>query len=49
MGPTAQDPHRDPEPRAKSMDVDESNNPLWAVAIGIACVFAVMAAVMAFG
>jgi len=46
---TAQDHHLDAEPRAKSMEADDSDNPLWTVAIGIACVFAVMAAVMAFG
>jgi len=49
MKPTAQDHHLDPGPRAKSMNADDSNNPLWTVAIGIACVFAAMAAVMAFG
>jgi hypothetical protein len=49
MKPTLQDPDLDPRPRAKAMDADDFDNPLWTVAIGIACVFAVMAAVMAFG
>jgi hypothetical protein len=48
MKSTAQDQHLDPGPRAKSTDAGDVNNPLWTVAIGIACVFAVMAAVMAF-
>jgi hypothetical protein len=46
---TAQEDHLDAEPRAKSMEADDFNSPLWTVAIGIACVFAVMAAVMVFG
>jgi len=49
MKPAAQDPHLEPGSRAKSMDADDFNNPLWTVAIGIACAFAVMIAVMAFG
>lgn len=49
MKPAEQDHSSDPDPRETSMHVDDSDNPLWAVAIGLACVFAAIAAVMAFG
>jgi hypothetical protein len=49
MKPAAQDHRLEPGPRAKSMEANDFNNPLWTVAIGIACVFAVMIAVLAFG
>jgi hypothetical protein len=49
MKPTAQDHQLDPGPGAQATDADDFHNPLWTVAIGIACVFAAMAAVMAFG
>jgi hypothetical protein len=38
----------DPAPRVESTETDDSHNPLWLVAIGTACLFAAMAAVMAF-
>jgi hypothetical protein len=38
----------DPAPRVESTETDDSHNPLWPVAIGTACLFAAMAAVMAF-
>lgn len=46
---TAQNGRLDPEPRTESMRADYSRNPVRALAIGMACLLAAMAAVIAFG
>jgi hypothetical protein len=39
----------DPKIRIEPPEADDFRSPLWTVAIGTACLFAAMAAVMAFG
>jgi hypothetical protein len=39
----------DPKLRIEPTQADDSSSPVWVVAIGTACLFAAMAAVMAFG
>jgi hypothetical protein len=46
---TAQNGRLDPEPRTESMRADYSRNPVWALAIGTACLLAATASVIAFG
>jgi hypothetical protein len=39
----------DPKLRIEPTEADDFRSPLWTVAIGTACLFAAMAAVLAFG
>jgi hypothetical protein len=45
---TAQTDRPDPKPCVEPTETDDSHSPLWPVAIGTACLFAAMAAVIAF-
>lgn len=47
--PAARNGRPDPKLRIEPTEVDDFRSPLWAVAIGTACLFAAMAAVLAFG
>jgi len=47
--PATQNGRPDPKLRIEPTEADDFRNPLWAVAIGTACLFAAMAAVLAFG
>jgi hypothetical protein len=47
--PTAQNGRPDPKLRIEPTEADDFRSPLWAVAIGTACLFTAMAAVLAFG
>ena len=47
--PAAQNGRPDPKLRIEPTEADDFLSPLWTVAIGTACLFAAMAAVLAFG